>query len=164
MQFAAEFTRLGRNIIEVTSVQMEPQSFLSDKKDSLSRSQHIERALIICRSHGHILRNAVVTLAVLAMYLTFPIRAQKSNLQAPTCNAKDLKVLSCSPKSTLTNSCCVENPAGLLLQAQLYNPQLSHADAWTIHGLWGDFCNGRSSVNYTDDDDADRSRFVPSIM
>jgi ribonuclease T2 len=45
-------------------------------------------------------------------------------------------VLSCSPESLTTDSCCVESPGGLLIVAQLYNfnPGLGPGDSWTLHG------------------------------
>ncbi|KAF2089353.1 hypothetical protein K490DRAFT_37447 [Saccharata proteae CBS 121410] len=60
------------------------------------------------------------------------------------CSRHDTNVLSCSAAALNTSDCCVESPGGLLLQTQLYNwnPGLGPDDSWTIHGLWGDFCNG----------------------
>jgi len=50
--------------------------------------------------------------------------------------------LSCH--SSITNTCCVSSPGGLLLQTQFWDtdPATGPSDAWTIHGLWPDNCNG----------------------
>jgi ribonuclease T2 len=52
------------------------------------------------------------------------------------CSKSELDVLSCSPESLTTDSCCVESPGGLLIVAQLYNfnPGLGPGDSWTLHG------------------------------
>ncbi|KII89225.1 hypothetical protein PLICRDRAFT_175444 [Plicaturopsis crispa FD-325 SS-3] len=46
-------------------------------------------------------------------------------------------------------SCCTETPGGLLLQTQFwdYEPATGPDDSWTIHGLWGDNCDGTYEEN-----------------
>jgi hypothetical protein len=58
-------------------------------------------------------------------------------------------IRSCSLASPFGNRCCVEHPAGLMLLTQLWNPGLGPADAWTIHGLWPNHCNGILLVLFT---------------
>lgn len=120
---------------------MEPKSFKDDENIPHSVSRKFEKVIETRRS-GSQLRNTLVVLMVLAIYFTVSTRAPIHSPQAPICSSKDLQVLSCSMLSNSTNSCCVENPGGLLLQTQLYNPRLAPADTWTIHGLWGDYCDG----------------------
>jgi len=111
----------------------------------------------------HTFKNALAALTVLAIYLTVSTKAQSYSYKssAPLCSAKDLSVFSCSPESAVTDSCCVEDPGGLLLQTQLYNPNLGPADTWTIHGLWGDFCNGSYPASC---DPARAYQDVPKIL
>ncbi|KIW04558.1 uncharacterized protein PV09_04310 [Verruconis gallopava] len=79
----------------------------------------------------------------------------------PLCTAKDLATLSCSSGANLVDSCCVEKPGGLLLLTQLYNPELGPSDSWTIHGLWGDYCNGSFPTSC----DASRDyKNIPAIL
>lgn len=59
---------------------------------------------------------------------------------------------SCSPiaEPDLVDACCVETFGGLLLLTQYWDTytgleeegQLLPENAWTIHGLWPDFCDG----------------------
>ncbi|KAI1503907.1 ribonuclease T2 family protein [Biscogniauxia marginata] len=68
-------------------------------------------------------------------------------------------VLSCSEgaQPDLVDTCCTETFGGLVLQTQFWNTytgleaegQVLPKDAWTIHGLWPDFCNG-SYTQYCD--------------
>jgi len=62
--------------------------------------------------------------------------------------------LSCSANANpaKVDSCCVETYGGLLVSTQYWDTytglesqgQLLPAFSWTLHGLWPDFCNGRS--------------------
>lgn len=52
-------------------------------------------------------------------------------------------VVSCSEAANSTDPCQIERPAGVLILAQLYDPNLGTADGWGIHGLWPNFCNGK---------------------
>ncbi|ORY05718.1 ribonuclease T2-like protein [Clohesyomyces aquaticus] len=67
-------------------------------------------------------------------------------------------LLSCPPQNpSLVDSCCVETFGGLLLSTQFWSTytgressgQLLPEKAWTLHGLWLDFCNG-SFTQYCD--------------
>ncbi|KAF2270349.1 ribonuclease T2 [Lojkania enalia] len=67
-------------------------------------------------------------------------------------------LLSCPPQSPLeVDSCCVETFGGLLLSTQFWDTYTGREDegqllpekAWTLHGLWPDFCNG-SYTQYCD--------------
>ncbi|GME74786.1 unnamed protein product [Ambrosiozyma monospora] len=51
--------------------------------------------------------------------------------------------LSCSTSSS-SDSCCFESPGGVLLQTQFwdYDPATGPEDAFTLHGLWPDLCDG----------------------
>jgi ribonuclease T2 len=42
------------------------------------------------------------------------------------------------------DTCCLNHPSGHFLLAQFWDakPTLGAADAWTIHGLWPDLCDG----------------------
>ncbi|RMD42391.1 hypothetical protein DV735_g2714, partial [Chaetothyriales sp. CBS 134920] len=56
-----------------------------------------------------------------------------------------LPQLSCPTTTTPdVDTCCVNSPGGIFLQTQFWDtsPSLGPADAWTIHGLWPDLCNG----------------------
>ncbi len=67
--------------------------------------------------------------------------------------------LSCSAAAQpgLVDSCCVETFGGLVLSTQFWDTytgleshgQLLPKNAWTLHGLWPDFCNG-SWTQYCD--------------
>ncbi|KAF8608202.1 ribonuclease T2 [Ceratobasidium sp. AG-I] len=51
---------------------------------------------------------------------------------------------SCKHTTAAVDSCCVEAPAGLLMQTQLwdFHPVIEPSNSWTIHGLWPDRCDG----------------------
>jgi hypothetical protein len=51
--------------------------------------------------------------------------------------------LSCSPEANFTDPCLVEKPCGLVLLAQMYDHKSGPIDSWSIHGLWGNFCDGQ---------------------
>ncbi|RDL36469.1 uncharacterized protein BP5553_05821 [Venustampulla echinocandica] len=67
--------------------------------------------------------------------------------------------LSCSTQAhpDLTDSCCTETYGGLVMSTQFWDTytglesegQVLPKDAWTLHGLWPDFCNG-SFTQYCD--------------
>lgn len=62
------------------------------------------------------------------------------------------EVLSCSSNGNSTDSCCVENPGGIVLFTQLWNSDVTNSPthSWTVHGSWPDNCDGTygSFCNY----------------
>ena len=68
-------------------------------------------------------------------------------------------ILSCSSRANprSIDSCCAETFGGLFLSTQFWSTytglesqgQLLPPNAWTLHGLWPDFCNG-SYTQYCD--------------
>jgi len=112
-------------------------------KDNGSREERDGKHTFLTSTTMRSIRNAFLAFTLLIAYVF--LKADASPAENQTCSTSDLNVLSCSPESLTTNSCCVESPGGLLIQAQLYNwnPGLGPADSWTIHGLWPDFCNGQ---------------------
>ena len=52
--------------------------------------------------------------------------------------------ISCSSNGDTSNSCCYENPGGIILFTQFwdYNPASGPADSFTIHSIWNDYCSG----------------------
>ncbi|KAK8051464.1 hypothetical protein PG993_002849 [Apiospora rasikravindrae] len=76
-----------------------------------------------------------------------------------TCSLVD-PILSCSSGASdpsAVDTCCTETFGGLVLATQFWNTytgfesqgQVLPKDAWTLHGLWPDFCNG-SYTQYCD--------------
>ncbi|KAL5519688.1 hypothetical protein ACEPAG_1348 [Sanghuangporus baumii] len=59
----------------------------------------------------------------------------------------DPPILSCSAKADETDSCCVVRPGGVLVHTQFWDLDFGVADAWGIHGLWPDKCNGQFYEN-----------------
>ncbi|KAF7732141.1 ribonuclease T2-like [Apophysomyces ossiformis] len=61
-------------------------------------------------------------------------------------------LVSCS-KSALesTNSCCVENKSGLILLSQFWDVRAGYKDAWTVHGLWTDYCTNGTWPQFCDE-------------
>lgn len=50
----------------------------------------------------------------------------------------------CTNSTPIENTCCFEAPGGIMLQTQFwdYYPPIGKADAFTLHGLWPDNCDG----------------------
>ncbi|KAF3766780.1 ribonuclease T2 [Cryphonectria parasitica EP155] len=75
-----------------------------------------------------------------------------------TCQLYD-PILSCSAgaQANITDSCCTETFGGLVLSTQYWDTytglesqgQVLPKNAWSLHGLWPDFCNG-SYTQYCD--------------
>ncbi|KAH3672825.1 hypothetical protein WICMUC_004047 [Wickerhamomyces mucosus] len=81
--------------------------------------------------------------------LTSIIHESSSNFKFPGVYPKDLSCptdlpLSCSNHTNVENLCCFEHPGGIVLQTQFwdYNPGIGPNDSFTIHGTWGDNCDG----------------------
>lgn len=142
VRFAPKETRLEDERVLRKTAPMEHKSFKIDDQFHLPISQKAKRVDGTHRSKL-CLPNALVAFMVLAIYFAISTYGPGHDSHASICSSKDLEVLSCSSRSNVTDSCCVENPGGLLLQTQLYNPRLGPADSWTIHGLWSDYCNGK---------------------
>ncbi|KAJ7170164.1 ribonuclease [Mycena filopes] len=51
---------------------------------------------------------------------------------------------SCTNTSAVSDLCCFQAPGGQLLQTQFWDtsPSTGPSNAWTIHGLWPDHCDG----------------------
>jgi len=74
-------------------------------------------------------------------------------------SAEPSSILSCSAEADASkvDTCCTETFGGLLLSTQYWDTytglesqgQKLPPDAWTLHGLWPDFCNG-SYTQYCD--------------
>jgi len=61
-----------------------------------------------------------------------------------SCPVTNSTPLSCHSTGTQSNTCCFNEPGGLLLQTQFWdtNPPSGPANSWTAHGLWPDNCDG----------------------
>ncbi|KFY97094.1 hypothetical protein V498_02276 [Pseudogymnoascus sp. VKM F-4517 (FW-2822)] len=57
--------------------------------------------------------------------------------------------LSCHNTTVQADLCCFNAPGGQLLLTQFWDtdPSTGPADAWTIHGLWPDHCDGTYDAN-----------------
>ncbi|KFY39121.1 hypothetical protein V495_06143 [Pseudogymnoascus sp. VKM F-4514 (FW-929)] len=57
--------------------------------------------------------------------------------------------LSCHNTTAVADLCCFNAPGGQLLLTQFWDtdPSTGPADAWTIHGLWPDRCDGTYDAN-----------------
>ncbi|KAL5345173.1 Ribonuclease T2 precursor (RNase T2) [Pseudogymnoascus australis] len=57
--------------------------------------------------------------------------------------------LSCHNTTAQADLCCFNAPGGQLLLTQFWDtdPSTGPADAWTIHGLWPDHCDGTYDAN-----------------
>ncbi|KFZ02838.1 hypothetical protein V502_11467 [Pseudogymnoascus sp. VKM F-4520 (FW-2644)] len=81
-----------------------------------------------------------------------------STSQAPTSSASTFPPapmscsnpqLSCHNTTAQADLCCFNAPGGQLLLTQFWDtdPSTGPADAWTIHGLWPDRCDGTYDAN-----------------
>ncbi|KAJ5727490.1 hypothetical protein N7493_005310 [Penicillium malachiteum] len=59
-------------------------------------------------------------------------------------NSCPLSEVSCQAKFDGQDTCCFNYPGGQMLQTQFWDvdPAIGPDDAWTIHGLWPDHCDG----------------------
>ncbi|KAJ6028345.1 hypothetical protein N7540_003921 [Penicillium herquei] len=59
-------------------------------------------------------------------------------------NSCPLSEVSCQAKFNGQDTCCFNYPGGQMLQTQFWDvdPAIGPDDAWTIHGLWPDHCDG----------------------
>ncbi|KAF2109534.1 ribonuclease T2-like protein [Lophiotrema nucula] len=102
------------------------------------------------------MRSTIGAFALLSGAASGQLYTSQSNLNHTCLLQKPL--LSCPPQNpALVDSCCVETYGGLLLSTQFWDTytgreeegQLLPEGAWTLHGLWPDFCNG-SYTQYCD--------------
>ncbi|KAF1352082.1 ribonuclease M [Delphinella strobiligena] len=78
-----------------------------------------------------------------------PLNSHGWESNGPSC--PDAQI-SCQNTSVVDNLCCFNAPGGQMLQTQFWDvsPPTGPSDAWTIHGLWPDLCDGSYDANCDD--------------
>ncbi|KXG48873.1 uncharacterized protein PGRI_027430 [Penicillium griseofulvum] len=71
-------------------------------------------------------------------------QTSNQNTNPGTSSSCPVSEISCQAKYHGQDTCCFNYPGGQMLQTQFWDvdPALGPEDAWTIHGLWPDHCNG----------------------
>ncbi|CAI7673887.1 unnamed protein product [Penicillium discolor] len=71
-------------------------------------------------------------------------QTSNENANPGTSSSCPASEISCQANYHGQDTCCFNYPGGQMLQTQFWDvdPALGPEDAWTIHGLWPDHCNG----------------------
>ncbi|KAJ9486995.1 hypothetical protein VN97_g6330 [Penicillium thymicola] len=71
-------------------------------------------------------------------------QTSNENANPRTSSSCPTSEISCQANYHGQDTCCFNYPGGQMLQTQFWDvdPALGPEDAWTIHGLWPDHCNG----------------------
>ncbi|CAG7937060.1 unnamed protein product [Penicillium nalgiovense] len=71
-------------------------------------------------------------------------QTSNENAKPGTSSSCPVSEISCQASYHGQDTCCFNYPGGQMLQTQFWDvdPALGPEDAWTIHGLWPDHCNG----------------------
>lgn len=116
-------------------------TLVNEKTNSPGQPSPSKHSQSLARSALHrLLRILLITCLGCAYW--FFLRSGNESIATPSGASDNAIPVSCSRDANFANPCLVERPFGLVLLAQMYNPDLGAIDPWMIHGLWGNFCNG----------------------
>jgi len=93
------------------------------------------------RSKNFVWASIRITL-IASLFFAYLWYIKQPNTHPQTLQVDNGPPVSCTHDANITDPCLVERPFGLVLLAQMYNPNVGAIDPWLIHGLWGNFCNG----------------------
>jgi len=97
------------------------------------------------RSKNFVWASIRITL-IASLFFAYLWYIKQPNTHPQTLQVDNGPPVSCTHDANITDPCLVERPFGLVLLAQMYNPNVGAIDPWLIHGLWGNFCNGSKST------------------